>query len=740
MKRAVQTPRRSSTATGLAALTLLAGCATRPLPPPAPVITFEHKLAWILRLEDERRSRVPAPPSVAPPAVPRRGEVLPPAPPPPDLLQLLADPEARVRRRAALAAGRIGLREASAPLQQRLAEDPELEVRQMAAFALGLLRDPAAVPALMAALHDASPLVQGRAAEALGLLGATQAADALGQLAATYQPLAARVDPDETGYPLEPSLEAFRLAVTALARLKAYPPLARAVLDRAGQPTVRWWPVAYALHQIADPRALPALASFVRGPGIYTVAFAARGLGTLKDRRAVDLLLPLLDPERHHPFVVVAAVRALGELGDPKARAPLLRLAAAPGVPPSLRAEVLGALAAVGGKESVEVVLDLVAHERPVVRAAALKALARLDPETFILVLSTRDPDPDWTVRAALAEALEQVPARVAGPRLLALLSDEDQRVIPAVLRALARLNVPETGRVVLERLRAHDPVVRATAARLAGELKLAEAPAALAAAYRQGFGDPTYVARAAALDALARLGVPPALETLRHALSDPDWAVRVRAADRLAALDPATDYGAMIRPAPTRLTEADYQAPHLVAPQVSPHAYLEFDKGVVEIELDVVNAPLTVANFVRLVGQGFYDGLPVHRVVPAFVVQMGDPRGDNEGGPGYTIRDELNQTPFLRGTVGMALDWADTGGSQFFIALLPQPHLDARYTAFGRIVSGMDVVDRLEQGDVLRRVRVWDGQSMVGRSTARRERKKGATDAPFFLRAGESG
>jgi cyclophilin family peptidyl-prolyl cis-trans isomerase len=123
-----------------------------------------------------------------------------------------------------------------------------------------------------------------------------------------------------------------------------------------------------------------------------------------------------------------------------------------------------------------------------------------------------------------------------------------------------------------------------------------------------------------------------------------------------------------------------------------------------------VLDAPITVDNFGRLAREGFFNGLAIHRVVPDFVIQAGDPRGDSEGGPGHTIRDEINERPYLRGTVGMALDWEDTGGSQFFVTLSPQPQLDARYTVFGRVVEGMDVVDALQPWDLIRAVQVWDG------------------------------
>ncbi|MFQ5869788.1 MAG: peptidylprolyl isomerase, partial [Candidatus Zixiibacteriota bacterium] len=95
------------------------------------------------------------------------------------------------------------------------------------------------------------------------------------------------------------------------------------------------------------------------------------------------------------------------------------------------------------------------------------------------------------------------------------------------------------------------------------------------------------------------------------------------------------------------------------------------------------------------------------HRVVPNFVIQGGCPRGDGWGGPGYTVREEINKLGFERGTIGMATSGKDTGGSQFFICHSRQPHLDGRYTAFGRVVSGMEVVNEITVGDVIEKVEI---------------------------------
>jgi cyclophilin family peptidyl-prolyl cis-trans isomerase len=234
----------------------------------------------------------------------------------------------------------------------------------------------------------------------------------------------------------------------------------------------------------------------------------------------------------------------------------------------------------------------------------------------------------------------------------------------------------------------------------------------ALRNAWTLAGADAAMDARAAILSAVAEYGRDAALPLLKEAMNDKDWAVRVHVLTLLTKLDPSADYQNAIRPVPGQ-PSAPYDSVDLIGPTYSPHVFIETAKGTIEFELAVLDAPQTAWNFMTLARKGFFNGLQIHRVVSNFVVQDGDPRGDGEGGPGYTIRDELNERPFLRGTVGMALSWKDTGGSQFFITHSPQPHLDARYTAFGTVVNGMDVVDRIQQGDTIQRVRVWDGKTM---------------------------
>jgi HEAT repeat protein/cyclophilin family peptidyl-prolyl cis-trans isomerase len=728
----LKTRRGRRLATATAFLCVAAACSGN-APPLAvfvkpPEAAFEQKMESILRLEDQRilrdQSRVvaPAPPQ---PARGQRTPLITLPPPPPDLIRMLGDNEARVRRRAALAIGRVGLPEGVPPLVDRLSSDSEPEVRQMAAFALGLLADGRAKDPLVAALGDASPLVQGSAAEALGLLGDPTTADAIGRLVSQIVQSGALSRPpgDEDDRRRDTPTAACRLSVFALVRLKAYPALAAAVLDGTGQPRVRWWPIAYALQRLEDPRGLPALLTLAKDANPYARAFAVKGLGVLKDRSALPTLMTLLSSGDRG--VLVETVRALGRIGDVSAAEPLRKLLHDANVEPIVKLEVVSAIGGVHGtggappSHVADDLIDLLTDRSPSIRAAALRSTAAVDAENLPLVLSGLDPDPHWSVRASLASILGTLPSAMALPRLTTMLGDEDQRVIPEVLRSLTKLGAPGAAGVLLERLKADDPVVRAAAADGLGALKPNGGAAALIEAYGVGQRDSLYTARTAALAALAKYGAAAAIPTLQKAFGDKEWAVRVRAAMLMKELNPASaaDVDNQIRPAPTTVTPDTYQAVRLTDPPVSTQVFIDTDRGTIQIELAVLDAPMTVENFIILARKGYFNGLTIHRVVPNFVIQGGDPRSDGEGGPGYTIRDELSELPYVRGTVGMALDpWRDTGGSQFFVAHSPQPHLDARYTVFGRVIAGMDVVDRIEQWDVIRGIRVWDGQSPMDR------------------------
>ena len=269
----------------------------------------------------------------------------------------------------------------------------------------------------------------------------------------------------------------------ALARLKAYEPLAAALLDAGGMPVTRWWPVAYAFRRVGDPRAAPVLRALAQGDGVYTRAFAARGLGTLKDTGAVDLLRTLAANTPTSSIVGVEAIRALGEIADPRALATLSDLLRVRGLHDELRAEVVRSLGALRTPEGMDLLLDLVTDPAPAVRAEAFGALVRSDPERFLMTLSGLDADAHWSVRAAVATALAELPVATSTPLLEPMARDADLRVLPAVLAAVAKRSTPGAGAIALSLLQAEDAVVRGAAAAAVAELKPAGAVDALQAA-----------------------------------------------------------------------------------------------------------------------------------------------------------------------------------------------------------------------------------------------------------------
>ena len=130
--------------------------------------------------------------------------------------------------------------------------------------------------------------------------------------------------------------------------------------------------------------------------------------------------------------------------------------------------------------------------------------------------------------------------------------------------------------------------------------------------------------------------------------------------------------------------------------------ATIETEKGKLVLELFAGDVPLTVNNFVFLARDGFYNGTIFHRVIPGFMVQGGDPTGTGRGGPGYRFADEFTKHIHNGGTLSMANAGPDTNGSQFFITYAPQPHLNGKHSVFGQLVSGMDVLETIVNGDIL--------------------------------------
>jgi len=668
-------------------LTPLASAAKKAAPPPPPRI---DKLARLVELEDQRSTG---------------GD---------ELSLRLRDPDRGVRRRAALAAGRIAAPELVPPLVDLL-NDQEVEVRRMAAFALGLAGSPLAVDRLLASLKDADGQVRARAAEALGRIGDARAALPIARLVVDALPktidrMTVRGD-DPADAAAQWSEQ--RLALFALARLKDIGAARLALLDGT-RPRFDWWASTWVAMRLESPELRPVLLAAAASDEPRQRALAARGLGALRDASAVDVLLPLA--RDRDEAVAMQSLRALGVIADARGRAPAAAALDAPS--DVLRREALLTLARLPPERALgERLVREVSSRDPWIRAAALAALEANDRDDFALVLSGMDPDRDFRVRAALAGALGRSGDEMSVGILHAMLRDEDPRVVSAVLGALATARGKDSLDTQRRHLEHPDLGVRVAAAEAVSSLSPAGMSEPLVAAWRRGLGDgegelegrlAAVAALAAQQDAAARAGLA---EVARR---DPARAVRARAAKLLHEAG-----GEAIDPGPEQVSRAplDYRAaiapydPRPGVPLYTPRAFLKTRHGTIEIHLDVVEAPLTTASFLSLARRGFYDGLSFHRVEPGFVVQGGCPRGDGNGGPGYALRCEITRRAYGRGAVGMALSGKDTGGSQFFITLSPQPHLDGGYTLFGQVVDGMDVVDRIRPGDVIERVTVWTGE-----------------------------
>jgi cyclophilin family peptidyl-prolyl cis-trans isomerase/HEAT repeat protein len=668
-----------------------------------------------------------------------------------NLSQLLAHENPSVRKRAALAAGRIGDEHAVPALVSLLENDKDDDVRAMAAFALGEIETPAGAAALIVELtkRDGSK-IRGRVIEALGKITAALAATDKAPLTSFQKEIYNALE-FEASRRSAPETEVILLTLTAA--LRARPEGVGKVIAEFltyDDPRIR----ADAANALARLRAKDGNNQLRKllttDPDPIVRANAARVLGTTEDKDAFDSLLDraLNDADQR---VRVSAIRALASLREPKAALPLLKRGQQLKLPANTNEilEIVTTLGRVSQSSKDQATREWLQQLRNLNAPEVEIALARINPQSYQMDLQRLPVTSDWHYVAAVFQgAAELVNVKTGNPVLDASIKTETLRILtsdfscppmivsrvqgherlkpdtvvgtsceplptkalPDWLRALAAFKSPETEETIGQYLDNKDTVVRATAAELLAELppdqinETALVKSLPAALEDRKLND----AALAILDALAKHKTPAVIGAIKTALDSSDHLIRRRAVALLKA-NGVGDFSARIGTVQTRNSRADYERAISRAGK-NVRAIVSTSKGAFTIELLPNEAPLTVDSFIQLSRRGYFKNIAFHRVVPNFVIQGGDPRGDGNGGPGYQIRCEINQISYERGAVGMALSGKDTGGSQWFVTHSRQPHLDGGYTVFGRVIAGMDVVDRIVRGDLIRSIVINEG------------------------------
>jgi len=664
-----------------------------------------------------------------------------------DLRQLLTNSNPVIRKRAALAAGRIG-NEDSVSALAALLQDANPDVRGIAAFAIGEVEAASGADAMLAVLKKTNEplIVRARAIEALGKIAGALPRE---QEARRLELGAAILEALKTQTATSDRLTAI-LGLTAV--LRSRPANAGATVARfLSHPDARVRADAGntlarlrlndgndQLRKLLDTDAEP----IVR-------ANAARVLGATDDKASFDSILKhaVEDPDSR---VRVSAIRSLALLKDARAANTLLKRGevltqqnlanrAAETNEVLEIATTLGRLLAL--KEDEPVLMWLGKVDEAVNSKAPEVALAmtRMSPATIIRgvesdakSLAANRHMEYWREASTIAAALGEIaslPATVQNKAemaataeatlrgmLLFRLSPEKKNsdfatfkseiTASDVLRAFAAFKSKDLADILIKHLDDPDVIVRGTAADLLGDLPPSEQNMrALAAALPRTEKDPFNDAALSILDSLGKQKSETANKAIMLVFGWRDHLVRRRAV-RILKDNGAGDFSVHIGIVQTKNTAADYRRALARIRPRKPRAVVTTTKGSFTIELLPEAAPLTVDNFVQLAQRSFFNGITIHRVVPNFVIQDGDPRGDGNGGPAnHQIRCEINEVPYDRAVVGMALSGKDTGGSQWFVTHSPQPHLDGGYTVFGRVVAGMNVVDSIIRGDVIKSI-----------------------------------
>jgi len=636
-----------------------------------------------------------------------------------ELEKLAENADAAVRTRAATALGRLPFPEFGAAVTQslmRLLFDPSADVRAAAAFALGMRGDASAADKLvfLALDHhqaDPNPIVRARAIEALSKLDRPE----------FHERVLEALEDADPRVRIEAAQGTSRWSTSAPNAVAIDERLVAHLSDEATPKVVTY--TLFALDRRKAKQARDVFLRYASSSDLEQRLYAVRGL------KALSELAPAVVEAETDARILAEAAPALAARGDAHGLLSTLKLCSNKSA--SVRRSAWEALGAALERDS-----------------AAHSTLQDFGVETRCFGGPIEELDPSLWVRGAMYEAhfrslkhgsdptaalelLERTYSRHATQERIGLLRGvaalDDARAVPVLLECVKD---PEfvVGETAIEMLGGRtDPRVRPAlremlafenGLRLAAVTALAEKPTAedvapLVRCYETTHGDGTPEVRFNVLKALVKLGGDDAKALTRRALFDENAFVRRTARETYAELAKG-DSDTAERLAQSLAARSPAELARRTDPLTTraharnPIVDVLTTRGTMTFELFPGEAPLHVENFLARSESSYYDGLTFHRVVPDFVIQGGCYRGDGNGGGTWrgaedSLRHEITPRKYVRGSLGMPrYDDIDSGGSQFFVTHRSTPHLDGRYTIFGELRDGSDVLDAIEVGDVI--------------------------------------